>query len=305
MAGTSSTGIVAAFLGRNSVCVELEEKFVKWSRRNVELLEKSGESRGKVVVVQGDARHLSRIIGEAAKEFGGTDLGGETVVITSPPYADSIRRGGADRSYMVCVDTPTHTSSKYSRNKDNTGNLNYGDIVVITSPPYSECLSKKRGGDTLVKRLEYIRKMPVYTGDENVANLSHGDIDEVVGGVVDGRSRGGDGGAQSGRPLSRGGKGETYLEAMLTIYREMFKILNPGGRAIIIVKPFIRRKRVVDLPYHTWLLMRAAGFSLEKLYKMRIKLQSFWRSLYYSRYVDVPVISHEYVLVCRKPDSGG
>jgi hypothetical protein len=35
MAGTSSTGIIASLLGRHSVCVELEQKFCEWSRRNV------------------------------------------------------------------------------------------------------------------------------------------------------------------------------------------------------------------------------------------------------------------------------
>jgi len=65
MAGTSSTGIIASFLGRHSVCVELEEKFCEWSRRNVECLERAGKKLGEIRIIQGDARRLSEILGRA------------------------------------------------------------------------------------------------------------------------------------------------------------------------------------------------------------------------------------------------
>ena len=47
MAGTGSTGIVASYLGRHAVLVELEEKFVKWIKKNVKLLEKYGKKKGQ------------------------------------------------------------------------------------------------------------------------------------------------------------------------------------------------------------------------------------------------------------------
>jgi hypothetical protein len=80
----------------------------------------------------------------------------------------------------------------------------------------------------------------------------------------------------------------------------MYKVLKPGGLAIIIVKPFIRNKRVVDLPYYTWILMSKVGFKLEKLYKLRLQNQSFWRILYYKKNPNIPRIAHEYVIVARK-----
>jgi DNA modification methylase len=94
---------------------------------------------------------------------------------------------------------------------------------------------------------------------------------------------------------------ETYLSAMLQVYSEMFRVLKPNGLAIIIVKPFIRNKRVVDLPWHTWLLMAKAGFTLEKLYKLRLKTQSFWRILQYKKQPTLERIMHEYVIVAKKP----
>jgi hypothetical protein len=99
--------------------------------------------------------------------------------------------------------------------------------------------------------------------------------------------------------MTRDGK-PTYLSEMLKVYAQMFKVLKPGGLAIVVIKPFIRNKKVVDLPYHTWLLMSRVGFKLEKLYKLRLKSQSFWRILYYRKNPDVPRIAHEYVIVTRK-----
>jgi len=87
---------------------------------------------------------------------------------------------------------------------------------------------------------------------------------------------------------------------MLQVYAEMFKVLKPQGLAIICIKPFIRNKQVVDLPYHTWLLMQKVGFKLTKLYKLRLKQKSFWRTIYYKKYPQVPRLKHEYVLVCKK-----
>jgi hypothetical protein len=100
--------------------------------------------------------------------------------------------------------------------------------------------------------------------------------------------------------MTRDGK-PTYLSEMLKVYAQMFKVLKPNGLAIVVIKPFIRNRKVVDLPYHTWLLMSKVGFKLEKLYKLRLKTQSFWRLLFYKKYPDVPRIAHEYVIVARKP----
>jgi len=103
-----------------------------------------------------------------------------------------------------------------------------------------------------------------------------------------------------GRKRLDRGRGETYVEAMMKVYNEMYKVLKPNGYAIVIIKPFIRNKQVIDLPYYTWLMMKKAGFRLEKIYKLRLETQSFWRILYYKKHPDVPRINHEYIIVCRK-----
>jgi DNA modification methylase len=578
MAGTSSTGIVASLLGRHSVCVELEEKFCEWSRRNVERLEKSGKERGEIRIIQGDARRLSELLNLAGFEpavaitsppyemqhQGGPDapevkhgcvkerypsrnnianlpLGNVDTVITSPPYAETytgggdpekrkkrlIKAGHNPKDFLggkarnavlkhygevdVCLTSPPfadsltseHDEEKetkkvlrksgenrgkpislgksqvhtvYSQSKENIGNLPLGQVdSIITSPPYSNVATAKEGAISphmqgLISKLSGIpvkefahnveklkeavkiaqSKIPFKYGDspnnignlplgnvdavitsppyaidpknvchtkegktlqdydkkrgfkpaahprigyspneqnignlplgsvdtvitsppygeaqegsgiakrgyqgskhspadlvgkrsympdkfespENISKLPQGDIDAVITsppyeGSLEGTTRHTRGGIASRDPaLAQTGsyatvmsfgvtagyspnkdnignlKKETYLEAMLQVYSEMFRVLKPNGLAIVIVKPFIRNKRVVDLPWHTWLLMAKAGFTLEKLYKLRLKQQSFWRILQYKKAPDLERICHEYVIVARKP----
>ncbi len=224
-------------------------------------------------------------------------LGNVDAIITSPPYADAKRGGHADREKMAerwdeafkekgeawnswgkTWKTPGRLrglealGSGYSESQDNIGNLPFVD-TVITSPPYERQLhdsrEKRAAGAWKNSELDVEKNLPMGYSEnpENIGNL----------------------------------RKETYLEAMLKVYGEMYKVLKPGGRAIVIVKPFIRNKRVVDLPLHTFLLMSRVGFVLEKVYKLRLRQQSFWRILYSRKYPDTPKISHEYVLVCMKP----
>jgi hypothetical protein len=87
---------------------------------------------------------------------------------------------------------------------------------------------------------------------------------------------------------------------MFKIYKEMWKVLKENGLAIVAIKPFIRNKKIIDLPYYTYLLMNKAGFVLEKLYKLKLKNMSFWRILYHKKFPNIPKIMHEYILVMRK-----
>jgi DNA modification methylase len=244
--------------------------------------------------------------------IGNLPLGNVDAVITSPPYADAKKGGEADREQMAekwdeafkekgetwnswgkTWHTPGRLrglealGSGYSKSEQNIGNLPLGEIsAVITSPPYEGSLEgttrHTRGG--IASRDPALAQTGTYA-----TTLSEATKQGVPIGY-------------SPNPENIGNlKRETYLEAMLKVYSEMWKVLKPNGLAIIIVKPFIRNKKVVDLPWHTWLLMAKAGFKLEKLYKLRLKSQSFWRILYARKFPDAERISHEYIIVARKP----
>lgn len=237
-------------------------------------------------------------------------------IVTSPPYVESkpfhdlefMKRTSKEQSEKVKKgENKGHCMTEEARRKvfermeegktenpENISNMlfkadaacTHGEIdTVITSPPYEASLEgttrHTRGGiasrdpalaqtgtyaTTLSKATKHGVPVGYSPNKENIGNL----------------------------------KKETYLEAMAKVYVEAWKVLKPRGKAIIVIKPFIRNKKVVDLPFHTWLLMEKVGFKLVKLHKLRLKTESFWRLLYSKKYPDVPKIAHEYIIIAQK-----
>ncbi|MHC1624462.1 MAG: DNA methyltransferase [Methermicoccaceae archaeon] len=237
------------------------------------------------------------------------------VVLTSPPYSEGIGHDSGDNASEEYKER-LEMQRRYTRQMVSEGNiakLKHGFVdAILTSPPYEASLEgtsrhTKGGIVSRDKKLAQTGTYYILTEDtkkgvpisyssspENIGNLKSSNEDyESLEKLKDEKIE------ELRERLMRKGK-PTYLSEMLKVYHEMFKVLKEGGRAIIIVKPFIRNKQVVDLPYHTWLLMQKVGFRLEKLFKLRLKQQSFWRVLYERRYPTVPKIRHEYVIVARK-----
>jgi len=216
-------------------------------------------------------------------------------VITSPPYSDvdnvkenseEFWRKAREEGRRWGSKPPAGTGEKQT-SPENIANLPLGEVdAVITSPPYLRSaesgagVNRQREGDVRIGCSTVGRTVEHPDAIDNVRD--YGSIEALARGLM----------TRDGKP--------TYLSEMLKVYAQMFKVLKPGGLAIVVVKPFQRNRKVVDLPYHTCLLMSRVGFRLEKLYKLRLKSQSFWRILYYRKNPDVPRIVHEYVIVARK-----
>jgi DNA modification methylase len=333
--------------------------------------------KGRIINILGDARRLSELLGTvdtvitsppyADTCLGGGDperrrerligagyspedyLGGKArntvlkhysdvdVIVTSPPYAETISDRAGGPTGVEKVGISTTTARQYSNSGDNIGNLPLGNVdAIITSPPYASSLEgttrHTRGGiasrdpklaqsgtysmiqtgelDETILRLRafgrtdpkaggpYGRSLahPYSPNPDNIGNLDNDERDYVLLEKEKGLD------ALYAR-LTRNGK-PTYLSEMLRVYHEMYKVLKPGGLAIVVVKPYIRNKKIIDLPYYTYLLMERVGFTLEKLYRLRLRNMSFWRILYYKKYPDIPRIAHEYVIVMKKQSSG-
>jgi len=313
MAGTGSTGVIASLHNRNTILIDIEEKFVEWMKKAKELVDKYQTlfGKGEIKIIQGDARELSKLLKNVDH------------IITSPPYSEtlSVRSGGMKGMKNAPNSTVGSDGNPqlYSTNPKNIGNLPHGNIdVIITSPPYADSLRYiKQDREKRLRKLIELDREKAMRGikwsttsiealkrqvareidgygesEENIGNLPHGDIG-IIEKVRDREIE------KLRKILMKNGR-PTYLSEMLKVYYEMWKVLKPFGLAIVIVKPFIRNKEVIDLPYHTWLLMQRVGFKLEKLYKLRLKQKSFWRVLYYRKFPEVPRINHEYILVCRK-----
>jgi len=219
------------------------------------------------------------------------NLGFVDSVITSPPYGEVIPFHDKEFLHKLAMDiecgkTKGHSHGKeghereldadYGENPNNIGNLPID--TIITSPPYETSASDSSKSPCITK--------PPRTGDIR-QSFRKAPINRY---------------SKSPKQIGNLQK-ETYLEAMLKVYSEMWKVLKPEGAAIIVIKPFIRNKKVVDLPWHTWLLLEKVGFKLAKVYKLRLKQDSFWRALYKKKYPDVPEIKHEYIIVCQKSPS--
>ncbi|GAI57763.1 unnamed protein product, partial [marine sediment metagenome] len=144
MAGSGQTGVIAALHGRDSVCVELEEKFFGWMERARLKVERQRTLAVKGIIrnVIGDARKLSELLKDA------------DVVVTSPPYSEShigdnqrylSGKLSEDENRRIARSLENPDRYGYSRDAHNIGNLSHGKIdAIVTSPPYADA---KKGGE--------------------------------------------------------------------------------------------------------------------------------------------------------------
>jgi DNA modification methylase len=290
-------------------------------------LDKSGDRQRK---------NLPSPYSDDPTNIGNLPIGDVDAIITSPPYSE----GQFDYKHgMKRYVSPNWKGRKAFEEKrkmdyseDNITLLKHGDIdAIITSPPYSEGIGHDSGNNAseqFKERLDMQRKYTRQMASKgNIATLKHGDIDAIItsppyessmeggsrhtGGIVertkdphsDTTVKGGLGIKYSDNKDNIGNlKKETYLEAMLTVYSECYKVLRSGGRIIIIIKPFYRNKKVIDLPWHTYILLTKCGFVLEDVLKLRLQKLSFWRVLQFKKFPNLEQVRHEYIIVMKKPN---
>lgn len=338
MAGCGTTGVEAVKNGRNCIMVDYERKFCDLMQKNVDLVDSKKQQtitpKGRAVVIHGDARNLSSLLGEVDQ------------IVFSPPYAidpknichtkegKSLQDYDKKRGYSKTH----HGRTGYSDDPSNIGNLKYGSVdSIVMSPPYSEGIGHVAGekaSDEHKKRLEYQRRQAEGWAEGNIAKMKHGDIDAIVTSppyhdnksdwdVTSGAAREGEivtytderGKERQnignihyydrGKPLSHKyakapKDAQTYLDAMHQVYAECFKVLKEGGYMVLVVKNFIRNKKIVDLAVDTVKLCESVGFRHVRTHKRKLTNFSFWIINYRKRYPDAPRVDFEHVLVFQK-----
>ncbi|MEM2607372.1 MAG: DNA methyltransferase [Candidatus Bathyarchaeia archaeon] len=230
MAGTYSTCVLAALMGRNSIGVDVEDRFYVWgleAKKRVESWKRNMATMadvGEMTILKGDARQLSQLINHTVR-----------AIITSPPYSGIQLSGGDPEKRRQRLIEAGHNPEDFIGGRARNAMLVGYQLHKMTT-------------------------------NQQIGSLNH----------------------------------KEYLTAMLQVYKEMWKILSPEGLAIIVVKPFIRNRKVIDLPYETLDLMIRAGFKPLQALKYRLHNKSAWRRIYYRKNPHVPEIAHEYVIIAAK-----
>jgi 16S rRNA G966 N2-methylase RsmD len=298
MAGSGSI-LVATAIGRNVICVELEEKFCVMMRQNWEKIKAQGPMlgypMGTATILQDDSRNLNGLLADCA--------------IFSPPYAEAKQEGHKDKKgYWKrdgkeviykgggdCLANPNQITSD-----NNIGNLPYGSIsTILTSPPHGNRLSDKAQKDNDPQRMSYqqaLNKISVACfSPPYEAQLQGSGADAARKRIKEGKYKGlrpdvwisktniagstfGDGYSKAKDNIGNL-KGESYLSAMKIVYENCFSILRDGGLLILVVKNFVRKGQVIRLDSDTIRLCENAGFLLKERLKRRLTQMSFWRTL--------------------------
>jgi len=258
--------------------VEFEQKFVDMAQANIKKVQEIYErdllkpKLGKAIVMRGDARSLEGI---AEK------------IITSPPYAEALSGGGLLK--QECFSKYVYSKKLHSTDKNNIGNLKYGKIdKIVSSPPYSDTYKKNKVNtpEEKERRKERLRKVGIdYDKWKGGGNLEYqqqySEDKDNIGNMKD----------------------KTYLSEIFRVYQQCYNVLVPDGLLILVVKSFIRKGKIVDLPLDTIKLCEMAGFKHIATHYRKIEHPSFWRILHKKKYPSVDPeerVNEEDILVFKK-----
>lgn len=168
-----------------------------------------------------------------------------------------------------------HPTDGYGKEKGQIGNLSYGDVdTVITSPPYEESLGGSSGVHPLKTSKGTARGRGYSSFGESTCK-EYAPSTDNIGNL----------------------KSTNYLEAMLPVYRQCHRVLKEKGLMVLVVKNFIRNKKIVRLDLDTIKLCEQAGFTFRERLQRKLTQQGFWRTIYYQKFPNVPKIEYEDVLI--------
>lgn len=253
-------------------------------------------------VAMADKRHSEQSYGKTKGQIGALHSGEIKAVITSPPYAQSIR------NVERCGTDPEASDRKCGPHSQQASREGYGDTpgqigalkAVVTSPPWEKNCEGGRDGKKLRNTLGAKRG----NGATDAAVLAQSERD---GKKTYGNSEG-----QIGQE-----KAETYWEAMREVYAACFRAIRPGGVICIVVKDYVKKKKRAPLCDDTARLLEHIGFTvIERIHAMLVsetehndlfegttttkkERKSFFRRLAEKK--GSPEINWEEVVIARKP----
>jgi modification methylase len=144
MAGTGTTLIEAALLGRRAIGVELEHRWADLARVNADhVLDE--KARRLVTVHQGDANELAQLLGP--------DAGRVDLVCTSPPYACDV-----GQPKVINGKLGSALERNYSTDRANLGHRRGPAYEAAMAAVYAACFAALRSGGLLVTVTKHSRR---------------------------------------------------------------------------------------------------------------------------------------------------
>ncbi len=214
--------------------------------------------------------------GQSDGQIGNLSYGDVDAVITSPPYNAEPTTLESYKRIRTAIGRhttkPSQNYEKYSAKVD----------AVITSPPYEGSGSDQSSSEVYTNWCKQHGRNPESPSALAKSENSYAPSDSNIGNL----------------------KSENYLEAMLQVYRQCQQVLRDNGLMVLVVKNFIRDKKIVRLDLDTIKLCEEAGFKLIEQLKRKLTQQSFWRTIYYQKFSNVTRIEHEDVLIFEEKPKG-
>jgi len=174
MCGIGTTLVEASDLGRRAVGVELEARWARLARANLDHVHAGRRTRSLALVAQGDARELPRVLTVQARrllEAERSDTarpiasGSVDLILTSPPYAcevaDVNEIGGPEP--LRRADT-----TNYSRDRSNLGYARGDGYLAAMGDVYRACAAVLKPGGFMVAVTKDMRS----AGGDALRNLS-------------------------------------------------------------------------------------------------------------------------------------
>lgn len=142
MCGIGTTLVESIHAGRRAVGTELEPRWATLARANIEHAQHQG-ARSPAQVIEGDARHLPRLLAPTA--YGRVDL-----ILTSPPYACEV--ADVSNANLVSGVGPIRRedTSNYSADKTNLGHARGRAYLAAMADVYEACAAVLKPGGFLV-----------------------------------------------------------------------------------------------------------------------------------------------------------
>jgi DNA modification methylase len=160
MCGIGTTLVEAIHTGRRAIGVELEPRWAKLARANIEHARHQG-ARSAAHVIEGDARQLPRLLTTRAQRLLAPPSGkprkvtriacGQVdLILTSPPYACQIADVSTENLVSGTGPIRREDTNNYSADRSNLGHARGNTYLAAMSEVYEACAAVLKPGGFLV-----------------------------------------------------------------------------------------------------------------------------------------------------------